>query len=437
MLLLIKRCGMHNTTELRDSLADLAESVVPTEGYEARILQRAGRRRGRRRVAAGAAAAVCVAVLLTMFRAVGLGPTPQLAAPPPDGPFLGWSAVGNVDADLVREATSVWGRTNSAGPHTDVRALVATRHPRLRSTVVVLQGYDKQGDARLAFFTGDAGAADALRLRVDRPAPDPVSTRVLSLVSPRLSGASGEVGDDSAGTYAIALAMPGVTAVRVSSTAVDDEMTQDPDGPTGRLVVKRFPIAATAQTTTIAGFIKQKRPFASMTKVFEVPGEGGVDGDARAVPAEVVGRNGQQMIVAFAKDQGVRRGQLAVVAAGLVGRVTAVDPVRGEATVELVTSTGFAGPAYTAISNVAGSVRGTGGKLVMEGVAADGEVYQTNRVLMPDPSQQDDQVGAVTIGRASADKAEGATTVELTPTADLTNLTSLSIMTPPTAVSVG
>lgn len=428
---MIKRCAVHNTTELRDGLADLAESVVPTEGYEGKVMRRVDRRRGRRRIAAGVAAAACVAVLLTMFRVVGFGSGPQLAAPPPDGPFLGWSPVGDVDAGLVREATSVWDRTKSAGPHTDVRVLVATHHPRLRSTVVVLQGYDKQGNARLAFFTGDSGAADALRMRVDRPAPDPVETQVISLVSPRLSGAAGMVtSSDSWGTYAIAIAMPGVTAVRLSNTAVDDEVIQEPDRPTSRLVVSEFPIAATAQTTTIAGFVKPKRPFASLTKVFEVAGEGGVDGDARAVPAEVVSRTGQQMIVAFPTDQGVRQGQLAVVAEGLVGRVTAVDTARGEATVDLVTSTRFAGRVHTNISNVPGSVRGTGGKLVMEGVPADGEVYRTNRVLMPDPSQRSNQVGAVTIGRASADKAAGATTVEITPTADLAHLTKLSIMTP-------
>jgi hypothetical protein len=421
---------MHDLTELRDGLADLVEPVLPTEGYEGRIMRRAERIRGRRRIAAGAAAAVCLAVLVTMFRVVGFGSTPQLAASPPDGPFLGWSPVGDVDAGLVREATGAWDRTNSAGPHTAVRALVATHHPRLRSAVVVLQGYDKQGAARLAFFTGDSGAADALRMRVDRPAPDPVDTQVISLVSPRLTGAAGEISKDAWGTYAVAVAMPGVTAVRVSTSTVDDEMTQDPDGPTSRLVVTEMPIAATAQTVTIAGFIKPKRPFAKVTKVFEVPGEDGVDGDARAVPAEVVSRNGQQIVVAFPKDQAVRQGQLAVVAEGLVGRVTAVDAVRGEATVDLITSTGFAGQVYTNISNVPGSVRGTGGKLVMENVPAGGEVYQTNRVLMPDPSQRSDQVGAVTIGRASADKAAGATTVELAPTADLAHLTRLSIMTP-------
>jgi hypothetical protein len=374
---------------------------------------------------------VCLAVLVTMVRVAGFGSAPQLVASPPDGPFLGWSPVGVVDAGLVREATGVWDRTGSAGPHTAVRVLVATHNRRLGAAVVVLQGYDKRGAARLAFFTGDSGAADALRMRVDRPAPDPVKTQVISLVSPRLTGASGAVGHDSGGSCAIAVAMPGVTAVRVSSTAVDDEMIQNPDEPTSRFVVAQFPsFVATAQTTTIAGFIKSKRPFAGLTKVFDVPGEDGVDGDARAVPAEVVGRTGQQIVVAFPKDQGVRQGQLAVVAEGLVGRVTAIDAARGRATVDLVTSTGFAGQVYTNINNVPGSVRGTGGKLVMENIPADGDVYQANRVVMPDPSQESNQIGAVTIGRASADKAAGATTVELTPTADLAHLTTLWIMTP-------
>ena len=421
---------MHDTTDLRDGLADLAEPVIPTEGYEGQIMRRAGRLRWRRRIATGAAAAVCLAVLVTMFQVVGFGSTPQLAASPPDGPFLGWSPVGDVDAGLVREATGVWDRSNSSGPHTAVRALAATHHPRLGSALVVLLGYDTQGAARLAFFTGDPGAADALRMRVDRPAPDPAKTQVISLVSPRLTGAAGVVSSKSEATIAIAIAMPGVTAVRVSNTAVDDEMTQNPEESTSRLVVVRLPITATAQTTTIAGFVKPKRPFASVTKVFEAPGDDGVDGDARAVPAEVISRTDQQIIVSYPQDQEVQPGQLAVVTEGLVGRVKAIDAVHGQATVDLITSTEFVGRVYTNISNVPGSVRGTGGKLIMENLPADGEVYETNRVLMPDPAQQSNQVGAVTIGRASVDKAAGATTVELTPTADLAHLTKLFIMTP-------
>ncbi|MFI1997048.1 rod shape-determining protein MreC [Actinoplanes sp. NPDC020271] len=419
---------MYDTTELRDGLAELAEPVTPTEGYEGAIVRQAGRIRRRRRIATATAASVCLTVVVTMFRVAGYGSAGQLAASPPDGPFLGWPAVENVDGALVREAVQVWDRAGSAGPHTAVRALAATQNPRLRSAVVVLQGYDKQGAARLAFFTGDAGESGALRVRADRPAPDPVTTQVISLVSPRLTGTAGAVSSD--GTYAIAVAMPGVTAVRVSSTAVDEEITGSPDAPTSRLVVERLPLNATAQTTTIEGFLKPGRPFAGVTKVFQVAGEDGADGDARAVPAQVVSRSGQQVIVTFAKDANVQPGQLAVVAEGLVGRVSAVDTARGEATVDLVTSSGFAGQVYTNISNVRGSVRGDGGKLVMEGIPATGDVYKTNRVLMPDPAQHSDQIGAVTIGRAAADNAPGAATVELTPAADLVHLTELSIMTP-------
>ncbi|GID95034.1 hypothetical protein Adi01nite_44460 [Amorphoplanes digitatis] len=420
---------MHSPTELRDGLIELAEPVIPIEGYEDGVMRRARRLRGRRRIATGAAAAVCVALLVTMFRVVGVGSTPQLAAATPDGPFLGWSSVGDVDAALVREATDTWDRTASTGPHSGVRTLVATRD-RLLHSVVVLQGYDKQGAARLAFFTSDVSAADALRLRADRPSPDPVNTKVISLVSPRLTGPAGTLSTDPWGTYAIAVVMPGVTAVRVSSTAIDEQMIGTPDAPTSRLAVKSLPLAATAQTTAIAGFITAKLPFAKATKVFEEPGEDGADGDARAVPAEVVSRTGQQMVVVFPKGQAVRQGQLAVVAEGLVGRVTAVDAARGEATVDLVTSTGFAGEVYTNISNVPGSGRGTGQKLVMERIPAGGEVFQGNRVLMPDPSQENNQVGAVTIGRASAEKAVDASTVELTPTADLSHLEKVFIMTP-------
>ncbi|MET7398895.1 rod shape-determining protein MreC [Dactylosporangium sp. NPDC005572] len=421
---------MHSQIELRDRLAALAEPVKPVEGYEDKVMRRSRRLRRRRRMTAGAAAAVCVAVLVTMFRVVGFGPAPQLAAPPPDGPFLGWSAVGDVDAGLVREATDVWDAVG--GPHTAVRAFVALRNDQQLHSIAVLQGYDKQGDARLAFFTSDVSAAKALRLRADRPAPDPVTTQVISLVSPRLSGPAGVVSTDEFGTYAIAVAMPGVTTVRVSNSIIDDEMIGDPDAPTGRLVVQRFPLAATAQSTTISGFVKPDRPLAKTTKVFVVQGDGGADDDARAVQGKVVAETGQQIVVAVQQIQAVRRGQLAVVAEGLVGRVTAVDVTRGEATIDLVTSTGFAGPAHTDISDVPGSVRGTGTSVVMERIPTGEQKYTVsagNRVVMPDPCQPNDQVGAVTVGRASSAKAAEASSVELTPAVDLTHVREVSIMT--------
>jgi hypothetical protein len=423
---------MHSQIELRDRLAALAEPVKPVEDYEDKVMRRSRRLRRRRRMAAGAAAAVCVALVVTMFRLVGFGSTPQLAAPPPDGPFLGWSAVGDVDASLVREATDVWDSVGTGGPHTAVRAFVAMRNHQELHSIAVLQGYDKQGASRLAFFTSDVSAANALRLRADRPAPDPIKTRVISLVSPRLTGPVGAVSKDEWGTYAIAVAMPGVTTVRVSNTVIDDEMIGEPDAPTSRLIVGRFPLAATAQTTTISGFVKPNRPLARATKVFEVQGDGGADDDARAVPGKVLTQTGQQIVVAFQQNQAVRQGQLAVVAKGLVGRVTAVDAAHGEATIDLVTSNRFAGPAYTSISDVPGSLRGTGTSLVMEGIPTGDKVYTVssgNRIVMPDPCQPNGQVGAVTVGRASSEKAAEASSVELIPTADLTHLREVSIMT--------
>jgi len=136
--------------------------------------------------------------------------------------------------------------------------------------------------------------------------------------------------------------------------------------------------------------------------------------------------------VAVQQIQAVRRGQLAVVAEGLVGRVTAVDLTRGEATVDLVTSTGFAGPAHTDISDVPGSVRGTGTSVVMERIPTGEQKYTVsagNRVVMPDPCQPNDQVGAVTVGRASSAKAADASSVELTPAVDLAHVREVSIMT--------
>ena len=47
----IRRCAMHDTSELRDGLAELAKPVIPAEGYESQIMRRAHRIRGRRRIA--------------------------------------------------------------------------------------------------------------------------------------------------------------------------------------------------------------------------------------------------------------------------------------------------------------------------------------------------------------------------------------------------
>lgn len=424
---------MHSPTDLRNELVELAEPVIPTEGYEARVLARAGRIRSWRRLAGATAAAACAAVVVTMVQLVGIGAAPQLAFPRPDGPFLGWSPAGAVDTTLVQEATSAWDLT---GAHTAVRPLVTARSQILPS-VVIMEGYDEHSRARLAFFTSDASAAGALHLLVDRAAPDPLTTKVISVVSTRLNGAVGPADTGLGGATAIALAMPGITAVQFTNTAVDQDLKQNSVDATSRFVVMRFPIDSTPETTAVSGYAKSTKPLASWKKEFTVPVDGGADGDGQGVPCQVASRGDQQIVVTVPVGRTVRPGQLAVVAAGLVGRVATVDPARNEATVDLVTSTGFTDQAYTDISNVPGLVRGTGGAVVMDQIptGANMLILHGNRVVVPDPAQGSDQIGAVTIGRASADKPADAHSVELTPTADLAHLNEVWIMTPYTDAS--
>jgi hypothetical protein len=417
---------MHSPTDLRNELIELAEPVVPTEGYEALVLTRAGRIRAWRRVAGSAAVAACVAVVVTMVQLVGIGSAPQLAASRPDGAFLGWAPTVAVDSALLREATSAWDLT---GPHTAVRALI-TAHTQILPSVVILEGYDEQGRGRLAFFTSDTGAGGVLRLRVDRAAPDPVSTKVISVISPRLGAAVGSA--DTGAVTAIALAMPGITAVQFTDTAVDQDLRQNPVHATGRFVVMQFPSGSTPETMTVYGYAKAAKPLARWKEEFSTPVDGGASGDAQGVPCQVVSRSDQQIVVSVAAGHAVRPGQLAVVAAGLVGRVATVAPDRNEATIDLVTSTAFTARAYTNISDVPGMVRGTGGAVVMDQIptGANMLILHGNRVVVPDPAQGNDQVGAVTIGRASADKSANAGSLNLTLTADLAHLSNIWIMTP-------
>ncbi|MFI5937800.1 hypothetical protein [Actinoplanes sp. NPDC051494] len=192
-------------------------------------------------------------------------------------------------------------------------------------------------------------------------------------------------GDAFWDTYAIAVAMPGVTTVQISTTTVDQELRPGPLTATGRFIVRALPSAT----------------------------------DAQGVRGDVVKRSDQQIVVVFPANRAVRPGQLAVVAEGLVGRVTTIDPSRSRATIDVVTSS-------------PGSVRGTGGKLLMERIPAGEkmEINQGNRVLVADPSQQGDHLGAITIGRAAVTGSAGTDTVELTSTANLADGDQVSIMTP-------
>jgi hypothetical protein len=372
---------------------------------------------------------VGVVLAISMTRVLGAAGG-QVAAPPPDGPFLGWDVVGNaVSGGVDNQVVTTWDasaqahRSVSPEPHTEPRVLASTRNSFL-GTLVIAQAYDGAGQPRIAFFTSGPNDGAELVLRADRPAPDPVSTKVVSLVSARLQGPAGAVSGDYWGAHAVVLAMPGVTAIRLSSTTIDDEMREGDGGDTGPLLVQPLPISSTALTTTITGYNGK-------THLFTAHADGGAIGDAQPVAARVISRSAQQLTVSLNDAAPVEPGQLAATREGLVGRVTSVDQTNSSAVIELVTAEGFHSVGYTDISNHHGQINGTGSGIEIGDLATDAEINPGNRVLVPDPAQQDDRAGALTIARASSSKSPGATSpAQLAPTADLANVSELSILVP-------
>jgi hypothetical protein len=417
---------MHSQAKLKDSLEKVAALALPSADYEVRVLQRAQRTRRRRHLVSTSAAALSIALLVAALRFSSPMWNPQLTASPPDGPFLGWAPTGNsLDSALTQQAVESWDSTQQAspGPHTAARTLLATRDP-LIDQVVVLEAYDRNGLPRIAFFTSDKKNGNRLTLRDDRPAPDPSSTQVISIVSSRMTGPYGEANTDYWGTYAIAVAMPGVTRLTVDSTAIDQTL-RGGGLDNGRFVVQQLPISGSAVTATVTGFV-------SFRKVFHVAADHGASGDAIAVRAKIVSRRDQKITVEFSDLAAVRAGQFAVAENGLVGRVETVDLASGSATINLVTSPTFSCPAYTDISNVTGIIRGGGDKLILEGLPTGGEseVNEGNRILTPDPSQGNGRTGAITVGMASQTKQVSADAVELRPSVNISDIQDVSIMIP-------
>jgi len=409
--------------DLHENLKALAEQVRPSPDPERAVMTRVRRTRRRRRMTVSAAAvAVGVALVASLTQAVAA--QQQFAAPAPDGPFLGWQVAGDAaDTALVQQAQRTWdvtaGAAASVGPHREVRPLLVTRD-RALGAVVVLQAYDATGNPRLAFFTADKGvAAQELALRADRPLVDPVDTRAVSLVSPRLQGAVGTVSSDHWGTYAIVVASPGVDGLRVSSTTIDQELTQGGAARNGRFLITELPISSTALTTTVRGYVGSRT-------LFTAPADGGAVGDAQAVPVAVIATTAGAVTVTGDVAQ-VRRGQYAAVAQGIVGEVTAVDQTTRTATITLITSTAFSAPAYSNIDIKRGHIQGDGATLLMTGVSPN-DVLVGNRIMVADPAQKHDQAGALTIGRVTA--AADSSSVTVTPGADLAHLQTVYIMVP-------
>ncbi|MEU6077557.1 hypothetical protein [Micromonospora sp. NPDC047074] len=412
---------MYTDEQVRGALGDLAKQVRPSQAPEVAVLRRARQRRRRQRVAAACAVVMVAALAATSTTRIVGAADGQLAAAPPDGPFLGWAPAGNaVSSGLTGTVTRIWNAAAadtvaSAGPHTEARTLLATRTEPL-GLVVIAQAYDSAGMPRIGFFTGGGDDGGGLVLRADRPAPDPATTKVVSLVSARLQGPIRTVSGDYWGAYAIVLAMPGVTSVQVSSTTVDQELRDGDGGRPGPVRVQSLPISSTALTTTITGFHRK-------TRVFRAAADGGAFGDAEPIAAQVVAAEPESLTVSVMDTSRVKPGQLAATGDGLVGQVSAVDTAARQVTIKASTAVGFTSPAYTDISNHPGQVAGDGTGLRLQNLPADANVNIGNRVLVPDPAQRDNRVGALTVGRVS-----GLSPVRLITTANLTTLRQVNIM---------
>lgn len=265
-------------------------------------------------------------------------------------------------------------------------------------------------------FTGtpDDPYGGKVWLRADRPGPDPVTTRALTLVTPRVGPGVGQIAaaqsvaaaqpatplpDDAKqtdlpsgtvhGVFVIALAAPGTEHVRYDTTVVDQRWgTDTPGGPKSRLVIESTFADAAAYNTTFVGYI-------GGVDVWRASGVRGV-GDPVSVAATVAHRSDSQLTLQAPPGDVVRikPGLLAVTRDGLVGRV--VDVSGRQVRVQPVTASGFTMEAHSAISNHPGVVAGTGGSVVF--TRDDGRTGDVHRVVVEDPAQLDARTGAVTVG---------------------------------------
>ncbi|SCL28005.1 rod shape-determining protein MreC [Micromonospora inyonensis] len=409
--------------ELRNRLIDLADEVRVPATPDMAVHRRVRAVRRRRTALAGSALLTVAVVATSMVLAGVVMPRGgDLTAAPGDGPFLAWNRVGDAPESMVDDAKRAWDQArpgNVTGAHTEVRALLTAEDPHL-GRVVVLQAYDGAGQPRIGFFVASSTAGPEMRLLADRPAPVPEQTRVVSLVSPRAP--AGSFTDSYWSGYAIAVAMPGVTRLQITSTSIDDEMVEGGGAPTGRYLIRRLPQSSTALTVRVKGF-------AGGESVFDSPAQGGAVGDAEYLPAIVTERRADHLTVSVAEAGRVRTGQLVAVAHGLVGQVAQVDPAGREARVQLLNAAGFEIPAYTDISNQPGVLRQRGG-LVFGDLAPTSEVNEGNRLLVADPAQHDPLAGAITAAHAAKTRTSGQVTVPARPAVSIDGLREVFISVP-------
>jgi hypothetical protein len=276
------------STDLEHALTAAAERARVRPDLARAVASRAARRRRARAARTASVVALCLAAALPAWHVLAPRLDPGRFEPAAaDGAFLGWAPRGDLanDADFVRGAVAAWDGGDTA--HTDVRVLYAGRS-RTVDSVVVLEGNDPDGATRLAILTGPllaptastGGAPPApVVVRADRPAPDPATTRQVSLITRHLPGPAGygsaSLGDD---LVLVAVAEPGAVVGKVAGAAWDTY--SDGRAPAEALVVTRLPGVGNLANITVA-----------VRKAGRTVWTGGPDGWSSADPERPPGGN--------------------------------------------------------------------------------------------------------------------------------------------------
>ncbi len=409
---------------LQRRLSDLAEEWDMPVQYT-QVRRRARRLRRRRTVTAGAAAVVVAALAMSGVLLSANIASPMPAATP-DGPFLGWSALGNATgSELVTQALQVWdarsgpGASSATGRHTEAHPLLVDRNDDILGPVVIIEARDARGDARLALFTGSFDNRAVLQLRADRPAPDPSSTRVVSMVTARVNSTPGTLPAGSRiSSWLVALGAPGVTRLAYHSTAVDQQLSEGGAPASGRYILVSLPSEATPINTWMTAYHAK-------SVVFRGLADSGAVGDAVAVPARVVERKSDGLRIECDEPGILAVGQLVATPDGLLGRINRVSGGT-LADVDVLASHSFTISALTDITYQPVRVIG-GPSIQIDQVPEDAHISVTNRIVVADPAQHSDRFGTVTLGRV----ASLATTVHpmmLTPAVNPADATQVFVM---------
>lgn len=352
-------------TQLRDRLADLAETVEPDPAIVTRAVAH-GRRRRRAQQALTPflVMGLVIAVLLAGPRLADLTRPQQISGAGTDSNgLLDWSPRGDLvkSGDLIARAVDVW--QQSEGRHGHIRTLFAGTVAG--TALVVLEGLSPTAGARVGVITGaiqvqstgveprPTGVPLYFRSDIAVPTGD---VEALGFASNHAGSGEGQLSDHDGSYLVFGLAAPGADDIVIASTAVDDSMTADAGSRGKDSDWMVLPATAVPQTDSMTVY----RDGASRSVGVQMTGVGDIPLQRATVTSE--GRNAVRIDATSA-----RVGDWVLTANGLIGRVSNVDGAGAD--VELVDSPQFSASLEADVSDAAATGTGTGqGVMALKGL---------------------------------------------------------------------